>query len=1355
MTHPPSDDDGKVSNENTFQNTHQPVLFGNPPSEFQRLLYRSKGKSHNKKAMRLVEGEKPEETRRESSRDGPPERDPTGSTGMGSTPEKTKKIDYRRKRKNGPQNLNTNSDMVGTALRIPPLFEKKEKKSKGEIKVCMEKRRNNGMTFEERIGKIVETKTQMWTRFATRYAETKNEESEEKKLKIRKKNIIKLAKKRTIQKMRKEQNRERKEDAMRKNNKNYEDKKGISEDQKNIIKEIRSQTTIKIASMNADNASCRESRMQIIDKLERYGIDLACVQETHDMSNKNMNMGNYDIFRSSSDSKIKAYKQAGVAIYVHKAYRDSVNNIIRHDDRNIQLTLDGDDFLKPIIILNSYAPHRGYNEETREKYWKKINEIHQKNRKSKDAAKIWMTDNNGEIGRGKKDEEIKTTKKAEEERIERLEIIGKETRRKNIEKGNGMELFNVAKKNRMVEMTTRVKCGDCKNCKRKNRKDCENLSTWTHPNGKIKRQIDYVLIEKNYKNWIKKIDKTKNASNTSIYQHKMIICDIRQKLKKTDKASARRKEHINFDIKKMREDKKKKIDLAEDEKAGKILEKYENETGRQRRQRIWKTTARIINSHLRANYPKELKKGDDILQDNEKDELKKLYLKEENLKNEIYAITKKQEKTMNKERLEKAMLAFKIYTQAKKQTIIQEETSRKWIDITRKKPKTTREKVKMEKTKGSRLFDIKDKNGKTVGKKLKYDIGKMDFQWNIKKENVAEKIKEKYIYLEEQYIEINIKKDIENEIEKIRKFNIVYRSVKSGMENIKKKIEKIRKEAKDRENLKKIKEFNENARKNDPKDTKKIWNFLNAMKRNAKGENETKFTPLEKKNGELTKTLSENIERWEEWVEEMFFKEDTTPKGFFYEEAIWEEKTEEIKKRIEEFSIYDKKPERKMKQDRKKSCLHTFLNENPEIKTTLNKKIEENEIRKAIRSLKNNKSFGDDRIPSEVFKENEDKMVEIMKEMVEGLEEDNEMTGQWTHGIITLLHKKKSKTDTNNYRPICLLNIAYKLVTIIITRRLNPIMNFLTKETQTAYKNNRSTYDIISIIDKFTRTHEQNGNDKYKSVTLLDLSKAFDRLNRKKMMTILAKKGIPEYILKLIYIAHKNTTLAPKQKNQIGKTIKNNNGCFQGSPLSALIFIIYADEMMEDYEKETRKTKKEKKIEKKEEKIRIRTKEDEKNWTHYKMAELERKCNEKTKQKTYKNTNTKTEKKDIDHLEYADDTTLLNLCKEDEQIKAEAYKRCAENHEMLLQLTKTYIIRKGIKKTGEECDNAGLKEPLQEIKETKEDKILGLTLGFDKNRENMMKKRISAGLEAKKILKNFLQEKNTIKKQDIGLLKPS
>ena len=105
----------------------------------------------------------------------------------------------------------------------------------------------------------------------------------------------------------------------------------------------------------------------------------------------------------------------------------------------------------------------------------------------------------------------------------------------------------------------------------------------------------------------------------------------------------------------------------------------------------------------------------------------------------------------------------------------------------------------------------------------------------------------------------------------------------------------------------------------------------------------------------------------------------------------------------------------------------------------------------------------------------------------------------------------------------------------------------------------------------------------------------------------------------MIFIAHKNTTLAPKHRNKIGKTCVNNNGCFQGSPLSALIFIIYADEMMREYEEEMRKKtrKREKKVEftKNNEKINIRTQKNEEEWTKYKMNELERKCGEKTKQK--------------------------------------------------------------------------------------------------------------------------------------------
>ena len=65
--------------------------------------------------------------------------------------------------------------------------------------------------------------------------------------------------------------------------------------------------------------------------------------------------------------------------------------------------------------------------------------------------------------------------KTEEERLEKIEIIGRHTRRKNIETGNGMEMYLAAKKYDMVEMTTKKRCDQCKNCKDKNEK-CENKS---------------------------------------------------------------------------------------------------------------------------------------------------------------------------------------------------------------------------------------------------------------------------------------------------------------------------------------------------------------------------------------------------------------------------------------------------------------------------------------------------------------------------------------------------------------------------------------------------------------------------------------------------------------------------------------------------------------------------------------------------------------------------------------------------------------------------------------------------------------------------------------------------------------
>ena len=82
----------------------------------------------------------------------------------------------------------------------------------------------------------------------------------------------------------------------------------------------------------------------------------------------------------------------------------------------------------------------------------------------------------------------------------------------------------------------------------------------------------------------------------------------------------------------------------------------------------------------------------------------------------------------------------------------------------------------------------------------------------------------------------------------------------------------------------------------------------------------------------------------------------------------------------------------------------------------------------------------------------------------------------------------------------------------------------------------------------------------------MDLTKAFGKVNRTLLWTTLYKKGLPIEMINRIRRGHKNTTLAPKLKNKYGKATENNVGAFQGSAISALLFIIYQDDVMEDYD---------------------------------------------------------------------------------------------------------------------------------------------------------------------------------------------
>jgi hypothetical protein len=53
--------------------------------------------------------------------------------------------------------------------------------------------------------------------------------------------------------------------------------------------------------------------------------------------------------------------------------------------------------------------------------------------------------------------------------------------------------------------------------------------------------------------------------------------------------------------------------------------------------------------------------------------------------------------------------------------------------------------------------------------------------------------------------------------------------------------------------------------------------------------------------------------------------------------------------------------------------------------------------------------------------------------------EEETLPTEWTEGIICPTHKKGDRMICSNYKPITVLNVAYKIFTILINNRLSNI----------------------------------------------------------------------------------------------------------------------------------------------------------------------------------------------------------------------------------------------------------------------------------------------------------------------------
>ena len=202
-----------------------------------------------------------------------------------------------------------------------------------------------------------------------------------------------------------------------------------------------------------------------------------------------------------------------------------------------------------------------------------------------------------------------------------------------------------------------------------------------------------------------------------------------------------------------------------------------------------------------------------------------------------------------------------------------------------------------------------------------------------------------------------------------------------------------------------------------------------------------------------------------------------------------------------------------------------------------------------------------------------DRLVETVQYMfMNGSEEWEE--GLKT-GLVIPLHKKGDRDDPNKYRGVCLLALASRIVARIMADRVrlwSEAMGLL-DDDQAGFRKGRSTADITQVLVRIQedsvdlrRRKQQQGEEivdgEEPVARLLDLRKAYPRVNRPALWGILKRYGIGERALRVLQDLHESTMYRIRGKEGESEAWLPNRGLREGCPSSPGLFNIFHQVVM-------------------------------------------------------------------------------------------------------------------------------------------------------------------------------------------------
>ena len=218
----------------------------------------------------------------------------------------------------------------------------------------------------------------------------------------------------------------------------------------------------------------------------------------------------------------------------------------------------------------------------------------------------------------------------------------------------------------------------------------------------------------------------------------------------------------------------------------------------------------------------------------------------------------------------------------------------------------------------------------------------------------------------------------------------------------------------------------------------------------------------------------------------------------------------------------------------------------------------EEEYRKGIAALKNNKAAGIDDILVEQLKNLGPKAHKWLHTMLNTCFIENNIPKIWRQSkIIAILKPGKNSAIPKNYRPISLLCHTYKLYERLILNRVSPFLEQHLIKEQAGFRPGKSCTSQLLNLTQHIEDDYQRGM--ITGAAFVDLSAAYDTVNHRILIQKLCNTTrTANYVVFQNMLS--NRRFYVELNNERSRWRKQKNGLPQGSVLSPILFNIYTND---------------------------------------------------------------------------------------------------------------------------------------------------------------------------------------------------